>query len=54
MNVGFVLSSLLGAAVLIPLLSFVLILLFGPRMGKKGRLAGPCDRPRFCCLASCR
>src|SRR5471030_548449 len=33
------LSVLLGAAVLLPLASFVLILFFGPRMGKSGEFA---------------
>ncbi len=34
------LSMLLGAAWLLPLASFAVIVLFGPRMGKHGVLAG--------------
>ncbi len=34
------LPVLLGWAVLVPLISFVLVVLFGPRMGRHGRLAG--------------
>ena len=39
---GDTLAILLGLAVLSPLLSFVLILLFGPYMGNKGKQAGYC------------
>ena len=39
---GNTLAILLGLAVLSPLLSFVLILLFGPYMGNKGKQAGYC------------
>ncbi|MFC1757239.1 NADH-quinone oxidoreductase subunit L [Planctomycetota bacterium] len=39
---GSTLAILLGLAVLSPLLSFVLILLFGPYMGNKGKQAGYC------------
>jgi NADH-quinone oxidoreductase subunit L len=42
MDTGVLLSWLLGIAVLLPLASFVLILLFGPTMGKGGRQAGVC------------
>ncbi len=34
------LPKLLGAAWLVPLASFALIVFFGPRMGKAGKLAG--------------
>ncbi len=42
MDTGTLLSWLLGIAVLVPLASFLLILLFGPVMGKGGRQAGIC------------
>ena len=42
MDVGLLLAWLLGIAVLSPLVSFALILLCGPRMGKDGWLAGRC------------
>ena len=42
MDVGLLLAWLLGIAVLSPLLSFALILLCGPWMGRYGRLAGRC------------
>ena len=40
MGTGELLSLLLGAAVLFPLASFVMILLAGPYMGARGKLAG--------------
>ncbi len=42
MDIGVALSWLLGFAVLMPLGSFALILLFGPHMGKGGKQAGAC------------
>ncbi len=42
MDTGLLLTSLLGAAVLMPLASFVVILCFGPMMGKGGKQAGVC------------
>ena len=42
MDISVPLSWLLGTAVLLPLASFVLILLFGPYMGKGGKQAGLC------------
>jgi NADH:ubiquinone oxidoreductase subunit 5 (subunit L)/multisubunit Na+/H+ antiporter MnhA subunit len=48
---GVLLSWLLGTAVLLPLASFVLILLFGPLMGKAGRQAGYCATGAI--LSSC-
>src|SRR5690242_17192767 len=39
-NVTSLLSTLLGAAWLLPLVSFALIVFFGKRMGKGGKLAG--------------
>src|SRR5579859_2274119 len=40
MDAATYLPKLLGAAWLLPLASFTLIVLFGPRMGKAGKLAG--------------
>ena len=42
MDTGLLLTCLLGAAVLVPLASFVVIFCFGPLMGKGGRQAGLC------------
>ena len=50
-NTGVLLSWLLGIAVLLPLASFVLILVFGPLMGKGGRQAGVCATGAI--LSSC-
>jgi NADH-quinone oxidoreductase subunit L len=51
MDTGILLSWLLGIAVLVPLASFVLILLVGPQMGKGGRQAGLCATAAI--LTSC-
>ncbi len=40
MDAATLLPKLLAAAWLLPLASFTLIVFFGPRMGKAGRLAG--------------
>ena len=51
MGTGELLSLLLGAAVLFPLASFVMILLAGPYMGARGKLAG--RLATLCILCSC-
>ncbi|MCA9170768.1 MAG: hypothetical protein KDB23_23985, partial [Planctomycetales bacterium] len=51
MDTGILLSWLLGIAVLVPLASFVIILLVGPHMGKRGKQAGYCATAAI--LTSC-